>query len=128
MKKYAVVMIFVLLAAGYAAHSGQNIGFSSRPNNQGYHGISGRWNHDMATVGYDISKTVWPVDVVFIVNSWGDFNTQPPNWPWQKVAGMITARLEDWARYFVGNSMYFYADIEGVPAKQLPDWGTGSYL
>lgn len=122
-----------LLAAGYACHSGQNVGFASRPNAQGYHVRSGSWNHDMATVGYDISREVWPVDVVFVPNSWGDFNTQPEqqfrkrNWP--RIPGMIVVRLEDWERLFVGaGSMFFYVDVEGVPAKALPGWGSGEYL
>jgi hypothetical protein len=122
-----------LFAAGYACHSGQNIGFASRPNSQGYHPVSGRWNHDMASVGYDCSREVWPVDVVFVPNSWGDFNSQPEdkfrqrNWP--RIPGMIVVRLEDWVRLFVGaKSIFFYADIQGVPAKNLPDWGSRNYL
>lgn len=120
-----------LLAAGYACHSGQNVGFASSPNGQGVHPVRGRWSHDMATVGYDRSRTAWPVDVVFVPNSWGDWNQQPACWPakWPAVPGMIVARLDDWVDRFVGaQSMFFYADIEGVPAKDLPDWGSATYL
>lgn len=120
-----------LFAAGYSCHSGQNVGFASRPNSQGYHSISGRWNHDMATVGYDISRTIWPVDVVFVPNSWGDFNTQPTCWPlsWPRIPGMITVRLDDWVERFLGaKSMFFYCDIKGVPAKNIPNWGSHLYL
>lgn len=120
-----------LFAAGYTCHSGQNVGFSSRPNGQGYHSVSGRWNHDMASVGYDLSKDVWPVPVVFVPNSWGAWNTQPERWPekWPTIPGMITVLLDDWVKWFVGSgSIYFYADIEGVPAKNLPDWGSHEYL
>ncbi len=122
-----------LFAAGYACHSGQNVGFESRPDSQGVHRVRGRWNHDMASVGYDLSREVWPVDVVFVPNSWGDFNTQPEshfrqrNWP--RIPGMIVVRLEDWVRWFVGSrSIFFYCDIQGIPAKNLPDWGSHAYL
>jgi len=119
-----------LLAAGYACHSGQNVGFRSTPNSQGYHPIAGRWNHDMATLGMDLTKDVWPVPVVFVQNSWGDFNTQPTdryqarNWP--RIPGAIVARADDWWELF--GTMYFYADVAGVPAKKLPDWGSHLYL
>ena len=122
-----------LFAAGYACHSGQNVGFESRPDSRGVHRRRGNWNHDMASVGYDISKDVWPVEVVFVPNSWGDFNTQPEshfrqrNWP--RIPGMIIVALSDWDRLFVGaRSMFFYCDIQGIPAKNLPDWGSHSYL
>ncbi len=121
-----------LLAAGYACHSGQNIGFNRQPDSRGVHRVRGRWNHDMATVGYDLSRDVWPDQVVFVPNSWGAFNTQPArhfqerNWP--IIRGMIVVRLEDWIRYFVGSrSIYFYADVRGVPAKTL-EWTAGKYL
>jgi hypothetical protein len=120
-----------LLAAGYACHSGQNVGFSSRPNGSGWHPVSGRWAHDMATVGYDRSRECWDVDVVFVPNSWGPWNTQPACWPskWPAVPGMIVARLEDWVDRFVeAGSMFFYCEIQGVPAQSLPDWGSQTYL
>jgi hypothetical protein len=120
-----------LLASGYACHSGQNVGFSSRPNGSGYHPVSGRWAHDMATVGYDRSRQCWDVDVVFVPNSWGEWNTQPACWPsaWPKIPGLIVVRLEDWVDRFVeAGSMFFYCDVQGVPAKALPDWGSSTYL
>jgi hypothetical protein len=122
-----------LFAAGYACHSGQNLGFASRPNSQGFHSVSGRWNHDMASVGYDLSRDVWPVDVVFVPNSWGDFNTQPEDKfterKWPRVPGMIVVELDTWvSRFLGGKSIFFYVDVHGVPAKNLPDWGSHSYL
>ncbi len=121
-----------LLAAGYCCHSGQQCGFASRPNSKGTHSKSGSWNHDMATVGYDLSKSIWPVEVVFVPNSWSKWNLQPSRWPkeWGKpIDGLIICELDVWARSFVGSrSMFFYADIDGVPAKKLPDYGFGGYL
>jgi hypothetical protein len=122
-----------LLAAGYACHSGQNIGFSARPDSRGIHTVDGRWNHDMATVGYDFTGEVWPVKVVFVPNSWAAWNRQWADWPVDRlgppITGMITMHLDVWLDFFVGSrSIYFYSDVTGVPAKTLPDWGTGAYL
>jgi hypothetical protein len=42
---------------------------------------------------------------------------------------MIVVRLEDWVDRFVeAGSMFFYCDIQGVPAQALPDWGSSTYL
>jgi hypothetical protein len=87
----------------------------------------------MASVGYDLSRDVWKADVVFVPNSWGDFNTQPEaqfaERQWPRVPGMIVVELDVWVDRFVGDkSIFFYVDVQGVPAKALPDWGSHSYL
>jgi hypothetical protein len=121
---------------GYAAHSGQNVGFSNTPNNKGIHDRRGSWNHDMASVGYDDTKDIWPVRVYFVPNSWGAFNQQWSVWKSdpevQKILGppingMIVVHHEVWESYFLRGSM-FYSDIEGFPTKTLPDYGTGEFL
>lgn len=121
-----------LFAAGYACHSGQNLGFSSSPDSRGVHNPRGRWSHDMASVGYDLSRNFWSTDVVFVPNSWGAWNTQPRQWNAEAlgpaIPGMIVCELDVWARYFCDGSIYFYCDVEGIPAKQIPDWGSADYL
>jgi len=123
---------------GYACHSGQNVGFSSNANSKGYFDRSGSWNHDMATVGYDDTKEIWPIRVYFVANSWAAWNTQWSKWvndsELQKIlgppiTGMITVAGDVWEQYFLGGqSIYFYSDIDGFPAKVLPNYGTGSFL
>jgi hypothetical protein len=123
---------------GFPCHSGQNIGFSSDVNNNGMHSRRGSWNHDMATVGYDDTKEIWPSRVYFVVNSWGTWNSQWDQWErdseLQKILGppingMITVHGDIWEQYFLdGQSIYFYSDITGFPVQQLPDYGTGSFL
>jgi len=121
---------------GYAGHSGQNIGFASSPDSRGVHQRSGRWNHDMATVGYDDTKTIWPIRVYFVANSWGAHNKQWNRWEsdseLQKIlgppiTGMIVVEASVWEDYFL-DGMYFYTDIDGFQVKKLPDYGTGSFL
>lgn len=124
---------------GYPCHSGQNIGFSRTPNSNGIYPLGRKpWNHDMATVGYDDTKEVWPTRVYFVVNSWGEWNTQWDKWvrdtELQKIlgppiAGMITVNADIWEQYFLGTqSIYFYSNITGFPVQRLPDYGTGAFL
>jgi hypothetical protein len=116
-----------LLAAGYACHSGQNVGFSDTPDNRGIHRVRGQWNHDMPTVGYDLTREIWPVPVVFVPNSWGEWNAQPKRWPSEwgpTIPGLIVAELDAWGDYMIGSrACFFYCDVEGIPSKTLPDWG-----
>jgi len=127
-----------LFQNGYACHSGQNIGFRSQPNSKGIHEPSGSWNHDMATVGYDDTREIWPERVYFVPNSWGSFNEQWQKWKQdtelQKIlgppiGGMIVVSSSVWEPYFLGgNSIFFYSDIEGFPSKIIPDYGTEQFL
>lgn len=116
-----------LMFNGYAGHSGQNIGFRSRSDRRGIFQTSGGWNHDMGIVGYDDTKEVYPVAVVFIPNSWGDWNEKPENWneevygPW--IIGMIVISMDVFARFVRAESMFFYSNITGFPAQKLPDHG-----
>ncbi|MBN2024061.1 MAG: hypothetical protein JW809_14860 [Pirellulales bacterium] len=122
-----------LLFAGYAMHSGQNIGFRTESDRRGIAVPSGSWSHDMATVGYDDTREVYPVCVFLVPNSWGKWNEQPKVWPadvygpWPE--GSFWVDEEVWAEHFVGGrSIFAYCDVAGVPQKTLPDWGIGNFL
>lgn len=127
-----------LFQNGYPCHSGQNVGFADTPNRKGIHERRGSWNHDMATVGCDDTREIWSERVYFVVNSWGEWNSQWGNWErdskLQKILGppikgMIVVSAEVWERYFLdGQSIYFYSDVKGFPMQELPDYGTGSFL
>jgi hypothetical protein len=116
------------LAAGSAGHSGQSWGTGNKTGADGLNRSNGSgWNHDMATVGYDISLELWKEPVVFVPNSWGAFNAPNPVWkanedvlgPW--IPGMIVIPLDEYERYFVrGGSIHFYSQIKGFPVKELP--------
>jgi len=117
-----------LLYAGYALHSGQNFGVAARSDARGIAVPSGRWAHDMATVGYDDTREVYPVGVFLIVNSWGRWNEKPRVWPEDRYGpwpvGSFWVAEDVYDRYFVGSrSICAYCDVQGVPQKKLPDWG-----
>ena len=122
-----------LLFAGYALHSGQNFGVAARSDVHGVAIPSGRWSHDMATVGYDDTREVYPVGVFLVANSWGRWNERPHVWPEDRFGpwpeGSFWVAEDVYARYFVGSrSIFAYCDINGVPQKTLPDYGNLSNL
>jgi hypothetical protein len=116
------------LANGYGIHSGQMAAWASRPNGRNVHPrITPGWAHDMATVGYDDTKEYWPFRVFFIANSWGRWNTPVPDWPSSyppQVPGMIVTSEDDWAVCVRGGDCWAFSDVEGFPARKLPDLGT----
>ena len=117
-----------LLQAGYAGHSGQSFGVRTSSDSRGIAIPSGRWSHDMATVGYDDTREVYPECVFLIANSWGKWNNKPRVWPEDRYGswpeGSFWVAESVYERYFAGSgSLFFYADIEGVPQKALPDYG-----
>ena len=117
-----------LLYSGYALHSGQSYGVRGTSDNRGISVRSGSWNHDMATVGYDDTKEVYPVCVFLVANSWGKWNSKPSVWPEDRYGvwpeGSFWVDEDTYARHFVGSrSIFAYCDIKGIPQKNLPDYG-----
>ncbi len=117
-----------LLYSGYALHSGQQFGVKNKSDKDGIAIQGGRWNHDMATVGYDDTREVYPDCVFLVANSWGLWNERPYVWPIERYGewpvGSFWVREELYAKYFVGNrSIFAFCDVKGVPQKKLPDYG-----
>lgn len=123
---------FDLFAGGFAAHSGQSWGTGSKTGKDGINRKSASWSHDMASGGYDLSCEFFKIPVVFVFNSWEDWNEPNPIWmanqdvygPW--VPGAIVMDAEEWERYFVAQgSIQFYSEIKGFPVKELPSMVSG---
>jgi hypothetical protein len=122
-----------LLYSGYALHSGQSFGVRPTSDELGIAVPSGRWNHDLATVGYDDTREVYPVCVFLVANSWGRWNQRPKVWPEDRYGpwpeGSFWVAEDVYARYFVGSrSIFAYCDIKGVPQKRLPDYGNLTHV
>jgi hypothetical protein len=114
------------LVNGYAIHSGQYAAWEAKPNKQNYHNRArGGWNHDMATVGFDDTKTFWPDTVFFVAQSWGAWN-QLPAWPDDyppPPPGLIVATASDWSVCVEDGDAWGYGAVEGFPPQRLPDYG-----
>lgn len=112
---------------GYCAHSGQNAGWSSKPNSKHIHPRQGAWAHDMAIVGYDDTKKHWPFRVWFIQNSWGKWNQPVKDWPKDYPAqppGMIVTSEDDFNVCVASSDCWVYGSVDGFPPQKLPDFGT----
>jgi hypothetical protein len=117
-----------LLFSGYAMHSGQNFGVAANSDSRGIAVPSGAWSHDMATVGFDDSREIYPVGVFLIANSWAAWNSKPRVWPEDRYGpwpvGSFWVSEAVYADYFVGSqSIFAFCDVVGVPQKKLPDYG-----
>jgi hypothetical protein len=113
---------------GYGIHSGQMAAWSNTPNRKNIHGrVSPGWAHDMATIGFDDTRTHWPFRVWFLANSWGRWNSPVPEWPGdypRQVPGMIVTDDEGYAVCVEADDMWAYSDVQGFPPRTLPDLGT----
>lgn len=113
---------------GYGIHSGQNAAWSDRPGRKNIHPrVSPGWAHDMCVCGYDDSKEFWPFRVWFIANSWGRWNQPVPDWPAsypEQIPGMIVTDDEGFAVCVESDDMWAYSDVQGFPARKLPDLGS----
>lgn len=123
-----------LCVAGYGAHSGQMWATSQKDPRGGINRRSGTWNHDMATSGCDFTREVFAEDVFFVPQTWGKWNEGNSHWERHRdvlgpyPTGMIVVSAEDYEREFIrSGECYYFADIAGVPAKKLPDYGGAAW-
>ena len=113
---------------GYGITSGQNAAWSDRPGGKNIHPrVSPGWSHAMATLGYDDTKEFWPFRVWYIGNSWGRWNKPVPDWPAsypEQIPGMIVTDDAGYATCVESEDMWAYSDVQGYPARALPDLGS----
>lgn len=123
-----------MLFNGYGGHSGQALGFKRETDSRGmFIPITrGRdaWMHDMALVGMDYTREFYPDDVLMFANSWAMWCPKPKFWPEEAYGpwplGLIVFSAKLAADIIVPTgSAYFYSDVNGYPAKTLPDFGFG---
>jgi len=121
-----------LFSNGYACHSGQLLGLTTTADCNGLNMPTNRpWNHDMCTVGFDRSKKYWRDSVFFVVNSWSAWNKTWEGWPKElgpPIVGMAVVRADVWERYMLRSTAYFYSDVKGFPTKEIPNYGTSTFL
>lgn len=114
------------LANGYSISVCSNVGFSSKRDSKGIARTSGSWAHAMAWIACDDTRERFNEMLFLVQNSWGLWNSGP------KVHGQpdgsFWIREKDARNMLSQNGSWVFSDVDGFPAKQLPDYGTSSYL
>ncbi len=116
---------------GYGIHSGQNAGWESTPTGMVHRRSARPWGHDMHIGGYDDTREFWKDPVVFIHNSWGDWNTPVKDWPAElppPPAGTIVSTFEDAEVCVSSEDCWAISDVQGYPPTNLPDSGAVGLL
>ncbi len=114
------------LANGYGISVCSNVGFSSKRDKHGIARQSSGWNHAMAWEACDDTRTRLNEMLFLVQNSWGVWNSGPRvhNQP----EGSFWIR-ESVARNMLSqNGAWVFSDVDGFPARNLPNYGTTSYL
>ena len=113
------------LANGYGIAVCSGYGFASTRDDKGFARQQGSWSHAMAWIACDDTGS----EPAFLVqNSWGKWNDGGhPSWgPIPDGSFLIKADIAD--RMLRSDGSFAFSAINGFPAQDLPDYGTGTYL
>ena len=114
------------LANGYAISVCSGYGFSSRRDSKGIAKRSGGWSHAMAWIACDDTHERYKETLFLVQNSWGKWNSGP------KVLGQpdgsFWIREKDARGMLASKGSWVFSDVDGFPAKDLPDYGTSTFL
>lgn len=113
-------------ANGYGILICSNQGFSSRRDKYGICAPKGTWHHAMCVAGCDDTRERLNEELFLIVNSWARWNAGPkfhdqPEgsfWVRRKVLESMIRQRSTWA----------LSNVDGFPARDLPDYGTSTFL
>ena len=114
------------LANGYAISVCSGYGFSSRRDAKGIAKQSGGWNHGMAWIACDDTRKRHNETLFLIQNSWGLWNSGPK--AHGQPDGSFWIREKSARGMLAGQGSWVFSDVDGFPARDLPDYGTSSYL
>ena len=114
------------LANGYALSCCSQVGFTSMRNKNGISNRKGSWAHAMAWIACDDTRKVYDETLFLIQNSWGKWNSGP------KVHGQpdgsFWVREKDARSILNARGSFVFSDVDGFPARQLPDYGLGGWV
>lgn len=105
------------LANGYALSVCSNVGFSSKRDSKGIAKRSGSWNHAMAWIACDDSKSVYNETLFLIQNSWGVWNSGPKRL--DQPDGSFWIREKDARSMLAQQGAWVFSDVEGFPARDI---------
>ena len=114
------------LANGYGISVCSGYGFSSRRDSNGIAKRSGGWSHAMAWVACDDTRERLNETLFLVQNSWGKWNSGPRvnNQP----EGSFWIREKDARGMLASKGSWVFSDVDGFPARDLPDYGTTTFL
>tara|TARA_Y100000590_G_scaffold345698_3_gene395538 strand:- start:21428 stop:22357 length:930 start_codon:yes stop_codon:yes gene_type:complete len=111
---------------GYAISVCSGYGFSSKRDKNGIAKRSSGWSHAMAWIGCDDTREVHRETLFLVQNSWGKWNSGPKRH--DQPDGSFWVREKDARAMLSGKGSWVFSDVDGFPARELPDYGTSSYL
>ena len=114
------------LANGYAISVCSGYGFSSRRDSKGIAARSGSWAHAMAWIACDDTRERHNEILFLVQNSWGVWNSGPK--VHDQPDGSFWIRESDARGMLAGQGSWVFSNVDGFPARDLPDYGTSSYL
>ena len=114
------------LANGYAISVCSSYGFSSKRDKYGIAKRGKGWSHAMAWIACDDSHEVYKETLFLVQNSWGKWNSGPKRLG--QPDGSFWIREKDARGMLSQKGSWVFSDVDGFPAKELPDYGTGDYL
>ena len=114
------------LANGYGISVCSGYGFSSRRDSKGIAKRSGGWSHAMAWIACDDTRERYNETLFLVQNSWGKWNSGPRvhNQP----EGSFWIREKDARGMLASKGSWVFSDVDGFPARDLPDYGTTTFL
>jgi len=114
------------LANGYSISVCSGYGFSSRRDSNGIAKRGDGWNHAMAWIACDDTRERLKEDLFLVQNSWGKWNSGPR--VHGQPEGSFWIREKDARGMLAQQGSWVFSDVDGFPARDLPNYGTTSYL
>ena len=114
------------LGNGYAISVCSGHGFSSRRDSNGIAKRGSGWNHAMVWIACDDTHKRFKETLFLVQNSWGKWNSGPR--VHDQPEGSFWIREKDARGMLAEQGSWVFSDVDGFPARNLPDYGTTSYL
>ena len=114
------------LSNGYAISVCSNYGYSSRRDSNGIAKRGSGWNHAMVWCACDDTRKRHNETLFLIANSWGKWNSGPKIHG--QPEGSFWIREKDARGMLAQQGSWVFSDVDGFPSRDLPDYGTATYL
>jgi len=114
------------LANGYGVAVCSSYGFSSKRDKYGIAKRSGGWSHAMAWIACDDTNERYKESLFLVQNSWGKWNSGPKFH--EQPDGSFWIREKDARGMLAEKGAWVFSDVDGFPARDLPDYNTQLFL